>query len=130
METDEEVAQAAAAVQAQLSDIKSAIDANTRATQRSRVWLWTQGLIIAVVIGLGTLTWWDDRQDDQREDKREQEEDRRLGEESRRDCVNGIEIREEGRQRLLEIAREINSQRLTDIINGSYEDIAPPAACD
>lgn len=123
------VEEAAAAVQVQLSDIKRSIEANTKATQRSRVWLWTQGLIIAIVIGLGGLTWWDDRQDDEREDRKQEQEDLRAQEESQRDCINSIDAREENRQRLLEIATEINSQRLVEIINDSYEGAAPPAAC-
>lgn len=46
-----------------------------------------------------------------------------------RQCINSIDAREENRQRLLEIATEINSQRLVEIINDSYEGAAPPAAC-
>lgn len=119
-----------AAVSQQLVEIRQSIEANTRATQRSRVWIWMQWLTLAVLFGLGGLTWWDDHQDDRREEVQEERQKERDQEEARQDCLNGIEVREEGRQRLLEIAREINSQHLTEIINDSYEGSPPPAACD
>lgn len=111
------------AIKEELGSIRTAIDANTKTVQRSRLWQWIQGLTLATIIGIGLVAWWDDRQDDKRESAQQEQEDKQ-------DCLNGISAREDNRQRLLEIAREIGSQRLTDVINGSYEDSPPPAACD
>jgi hypothetical protein len=123
MATAEEVAREESAVHLQLSEIRKAIETNTRTAQRSRLWLLIQGATLVGFLTVGALTYWDDQQDDARERDRQEEQ-------HRQDCLYGIDAREDNRQRLLEIAREVGSQRLTDVINTSYQDSAPPAACD
>lgn len=121
-------------IKAELRVIEKAIGDNTKAVQRSRLNTRLQWGMIALVLGFFGWVLVDDHSDDRREDKarlaqEEREADARE-EEAKQDCLDGIESREDNRQRLLEIAREINSQRLTDIINSSYEGSPPPVDCD
>jgi hypothetical protein len=98
-----------------LDAIDDAIKKNTAAVRRSKISIWLQWLTILSVILIAGITWKSDQ--------------KRTAEREKKDCLISIEAREDNRQRLLFIADEIQSQRLTDLIDSSYEDSAPPAAC-
>lgn len=110
-------------IKAELREIERAIEANTKQVQRSKTSTRLQWVTLALVLGFFSWVLVDNHYDARREDKIQVEREHQ-------DCLNGIKAREDNRQRLLTIAREIDSQRLTDIINSSYEGSPPPAACD